>query len=292
MSGPPSVTRVLMVGLDGFEMSVVDRLIAQGRMPEFARLRADSARWQLDHGDARRTGLAWEHVSTGLSPDDARRWAAVDFDSGSYRATQSLTQLAPFVAGLDLRSVVFDAPYFDLRKAPAADGVVDWGVHDPGVVASARPAVLADEIRARFGDYPAREWLYGFVWPDAARSERMADDLIAATRLRGRILEWLLTERLPKWDLGLVVFTECHSASEALWHGIDAGHPLHRLPSAAPARRGLEGVYEATDAALGTLRRAVDADLVVFNLHGMGPNNADVPSMALHARVAVSPAVR
>jgi len=59
MSGPPSVTRVLMVGLDGFEMSVVDRLIAQGRMPELARLRDDSARWQLDHGDARRTGLAW-----------------------------------------------------------------------------------------------------------------------------------------------------------------------------------------------------------------------------------------
>ncbi len=29
------------------------------------------------------------------------------------------------------------------------------------------------------------------------------------------------------------------------------------------------------------MRRTVDADLVVFNLHGMGPNHADVPSMAL-----------
>ncbi len=151
-------------------MAIADRLIAEGRLPEFARLRATSARWALEHGTARRTGLAWEHVATGRSPDDAKRWAAVDFDGASYRAGQAPTRHPPFIAGLDLRAVVFDPPYFDLQSAPGVQGVVAWGAHDPGVAPGARPAGLAEEIRDRFGDYPAQEWIYGLVWPDLVRA--------------------------------------------------------------------------------------------------------------------------
>ena len=56
--------RVLALGLDGFEISLAERLMAEGRMPHFARLRARSARFRLDHGPDKFTGLAWEHVST------------------------------------------------------------------------------------------------------------------------------------------------------------------------------------------------------------------------------------
>ena len=45
-----------------------------------------AARVLLDHGPAQRTGLAWEHVASGLSPEAARRWAAIEFDPTTYEA--------------------------------------------------------------------------------------------------------------------------------------------------------------------------------------------------------------
>jgi predicted AlkP superfamily phosphohydrolase/phosphomutase len=274
--------RVMMIGLDGFELSIADRLLAEGRLPALRRLRERGANMLLDHGAAKRTGLAWEHVSTGLSPDDARRWSAIDFDPATYRVSQRPTSTAPFAASLDASTLVFDAPYFDLKRAPSARGFVNWGAHDPGVVRNGRPDGLAEEIEARFGPYPAKDWIYGFVWPSADRTREMAEALVRAVEVRADIAEWMFAERLPDWDLGLIVIAEYHSAAEAFWHGIDPSHPLHALPSAEPARRGLEGVYESADRLLGRLMdRFPDARFAVFNLHGMGLNSADVAAMAL-----------
>ena len=271
-----------MIGLDGFELSLAERLMAQGRLPCLRRLCETAAQFHLEHGAAKRTGLAWEHVSTGLSPDGAQRWAAVDFDPLTYAVTQRPTELAPFAAHLMCRTVVFDPPYFDLTKAPAVEGMVSWGAHDPGVAQTTRPSTLLNEIQARFGAYPAQKWIYGFVWPSADQTREMGDALVRAVDIRADIAEWLFSERMPDWDLGYLVISEYHSAAEALWHGIDPNHPLADLRSAEPARAGLERVYEAADRMLGRLMdRFPDATFAMFNLHGMGPNNSDVPSMAL-----------
>ena len=275
--------RVLAIGLDGYEPSLEDELVAAGELPALAQLRQRSARFRLDHGPAQRTGLAWEHFSSGLSPQDADRWAAVTFDPATYSAWQEGTRLVPFVTQVDARTVVFDPPYFDLDKAPRTQGLIDWGAHDPGVVASqARPAELLSEIDARFGPYPAAEWIYGFAWPSAERCDQMGKALVRATDLRARAARWLLGERLPDWDLALVVVSEPHSAIEGLWHGVDAAHPLHHLPSAAPAGEGLRAVYRATDRLVGDLIEAFrDATAVVFSMGGMGPNRSDAASMFL-----------
>ena len=66
--------RVLAIGLDGYEQSLGQRLIDAGELPHLAALRDRSARFLLDHGSAKRTGLAWEQCSTGKSPQDANRW--------------------------------------------------------------------------------------------------------------------------------------------------------------------------------------------------------------------------
>jgi predicted AlkP superfamily phosphohydrolase/phosphomutase len=274
--------RVMMIGLDGFELSIAERLMAEGRLPAMARLRERGAAMLLDHGAARRTGLAWEHVSSGLSPDDARRWSAAEFDPAAYSATQRPAAFIPFPAALESRTTVFDAPYFDLARAPSVEGLVNWGAHDPGVERNARPPGLAGEIEARFGPYPATQWIYGFVWPSPERTSAMAGDLARAVRVRSDIAQWMFAERLPDWELGLLVIAEYHSAVEALWHGVDPSHPLHHLPSAEPARHGLEAVYEEGDRLIGRMVDLFpDAAFAVFNLHGMGPNHADLPCMAL-----------
>jgi predicted AlkP superfamily phosphohydrolase/phosphomutase len=273
---------VLAIGLDGYEPSVGKALMAEGRLPNLRRFTKQSAEFALDHGSAKRTGLAWEHVSLGKNPAAYGRHAAVSFNPESYTVTQFGTESKPFLADLDVRAVVFDAPYFDLQSAPNCQGLVGWGAHDAGVAAHSTPAGLAEEMAARFGPYPATPYIYGFVWPNENNAHSMANALVRATQLRGEISLWLLTERLPEWDLGLLVFSEFHSAIEAMWHGYDATHPLHHLPSAGAARDGIVGVYEAFDEWLGNCRTALpDVELVLFSMHGMGANDSDVATMLL-----------
>ena len=274
--------RVLAIFLDGYEHSLGQRLMAAGEMPEMSRLAAASARFLLDSGAAQRTGLAGEHVATGLSPAAAQRWSGIHFDPRSYAAWQEGTRLRPFPADLKCRTVVFDAPYFDLSAAPTVSGLVSWGAHDPGVAPIAHPSELAAEFHDRFGAYPAQRWIYGFAWPSVENSSAMGSELARAVDVRAAAARWLLAERLPDWDLALVAVSEPHSVLEGLWHGIDPTHPLHHLPGAAPAGAGMRDVYQATDRLVGTLTAAFpDALTVVFALGGMGINRSDVPSMLL-----------
>lgn len=274
--------RILAIGLDGFELSLAEAFLAEGALPALAAIRQRSARCLLDHGNAKRSGLAWEHFSTGLSPVDADRFSAVTFNADAYSVWQDGTSQTPFAAFLPLRTVAFDPPYFDLSRAAAVRGIVGWGAHDPGIAPASNPPALWSEIKARFGPYPANEWIYGLSWPCAEKTRVMADRLIEAVEVRARAADWLLAERMPDWDLAIIIVSEVHSGIEALWHGVDPSHPLHHLPSAKPAREGLKAIYQAVDRLVGCLAdRFQDATLVLLAAHGMGPNDADLPSMLL-----------
>lgn len=274
--------RVLAIGLDGYEPSLEDEMIARGELPNLAHLKERGACFALDHGPAQRTGLAWEHFATALSPDDAGRWAAVHLDSKRYEAWQQGTRSTPWEGFSGARTVVFDTPYFDLARAADVRGLVAWGAHDPGIATAARPQVLADEFAHRFGPYPASQWTYGLPWSSAATCAAMGDALARAVDLRAEAARWLFAERLTDWDVGILVVSEPHSAIEGLWHGVDPEHPLYVHPSSAAAGEGLRSVYRAVDSLIGTLRSALpNVLLVVFSLGGMGANASDVSSMAL-----------
>ncbi len=274
--------RVLVIGLDGFEISYVEQLMARGELPALRALRDRSADFLLDHGPAQRTGLAWEHFWSGRSPEAAHRASAVEFDPANYRVWQEGARFEPFFAPLDIETVVFDAPYVDLARAPGVKGVVAWGAHDPGSGAASRPAELGDRFAARVGPYPAAPWTYGTPWPSADATRTMCESLTEAVNRRADAARWLLTEEFADWDLGIVVVAEPHGAAEGLWHGIDPEHPLHDHPSAAVAAEGLADVYRAADRLVGELVEATaPTTTLVFSLGGMGSNHSDLASMAL-----------
>ncbi len=274
--------RLLVLGLDGYEESVGRALMADGRLPNLRHLRDSSVRFELDHGVEIFSGLTWEHFSTGHSPSDGGPWSAIHFDANTSEFLQMPTERTPFLDRLPVRTVVFDCPYLDIGKVPSVQGVVGWGAHDSGVPTQSQPPQILSEMTERFGEFAGHESLYGFSWPSAARTESHGRLLAAAARQRSDVAHWLLSERLPDWELALIVMGEFHSAVEPFWHGWDSTHPLHSLPSAAPAGRALAGVYDAVDEMVGALTDAFpDASVLAFAMHGMGPNQSDVPSMVL-----------
>jgi predicted AlkP superfamily phosphohydrolase/phosphomutase len=274
--------RVLAIGLDGFELSVGERLAGKSEMPALRALEEKGARVLLNHGLAKHTGLGWEHLSTGLSPDSAKRWSAVEFDPATYATWQQGTDIPPFTTSIKSRVVVFDPPYFHLKADSRVRGIVNWGAHDPGTDLMGEPESLVQEAIAKFGRYPAGPALYGLPWPSPQACTKLAHDLVEATEQRSRISQWLFSERMPDWDLAMVVVSEPHSATEALWHGVDEAHPLHGQPSSVAAAEGMAGVYRAADRLVGDLVRTFpDAAVVAFSMHGMGANTSDVTSMVL-----------
>ena len=276
------MARVLVIALDGYESTIADAMMRIGQLPSLAKIREKSARFLLDHGAARGTGLAWEHVSSGLSPKDGRRWSAVFFDKESYQVWQEGSLFAPFASKLRANTVVFDFPYFDLSRASQVRGAVGWGAHDPGIEFSTTPKDLLDELHEKYGVYPGSEWIYGFAWPSPERCRTMGNALAEGVALRSKIALWLLKERFPDWDLALIHVSEPHSVLEALWHGVDEQHPLHGHSSSRAAAEGVHNVYRAIDRLVGSLTAEFeDATILLFSMHGMGPNRSDVPSMVL-----------
>ncbi|WP_269933246.1 hypothetical protein [Aminobacter sp. HY435] len=273
--------RVLAIGLDGMDLALVEKLIGQGRLPHLSRLRERGIGIRLDHGRDKLSGLAWEQVATGLAPSDGGRWSAVRYDPCTYEVIQEDATTETYLDKIAGKVVAFDLPYCRLSDN-GIQGLAAWGAHDPGVEAHSNPPGLAAEIEQRFGPYPAPEWIYGSCWPSPERTEAASKALIAAVDKRCEIALWLLRERIPDWDLAIVVPSEAHSGSEPLWHGVDASHPLNAVASAKAAGEGLVGIYDALDRLVGQLAEAFpDATVLAFSMHGMGKNEGDVPAMAL-----------
>jgi hypothetical protein len=277
--------RVMVLCLDAFDAALADKLIDAGKLPGLARLKAESARYELEHGagnKARYTGLTWEHFSSGRKPESSGKWSVISFDPATYRVRQSFATERPFLADVDAKTVVFDVPYFDLQAVPNALGAVGWGGHDLGVYPQAAPHGLMAEITSRFGAPPDVDSLNVMVYPSVELTTAMGNNLRASVKQRADIAEWLFGERVTDWDVALLGFGETHDAVELLYHGIDPNHHQAMAPSAVSARKGLIGVYEELSAQIERLmNRFPDVALVAFTMHGMGDNDTDLPTMLL-----------
>lgn len=277
--------RVMVLCLDAFDAPLGDRLIAEGRMPALARLKENSARFQLEHGPegrARYTGLTWEHFSSGLKPESARRWSVIEWDAQALEARQLSVGLPPFLTGLDVRCAVFDPPYWNLAAQPNATGVVGWSGHDTGCEPTSVPDGLMGEIIARFGQPPSVSELNTMVYPSIRQTREMADLLVRTIRMRGDVAEWLFAQRCQDWDVAILGFGETHDAIELFAHGVIPDHMLHDHPTARVARDGLIRCYEELDRQLERLMtRFPDCTFVAFTMHGMGFNDTDLPTMLL-----------
>lgn len=274
--------RLLIIGLDGLEISYAETLMDSGDMPALAALRDRSARFLLDHGSAQRTGLAWEHAASGLSPADAKRWSAVEFNSKTYQVWQEGARFIPFLERLDAQVIVFDNPYIDLQKTSHIEGIVGWGGHDPGTSLQANPSSLLSEFQTRFGSYPSQEWVYACPAYSVELCQQMGDGLVKALQVRQEATLWLMNERFPNGDIFYVVTGELHSAIEGLWHGVDASHPMHSHPSAPAAAEALRKIHHAVDRFIAHIVAAAgDCQIIAFAMGGMGINHSDLQTMVL-----------
>lgn len=268
---PGSPCRVLAIGLDAAEPSLVRALAERGDLPTLRTLldtgRSGSMASPADIG----SGAVWPTFVSGQTPSVHGIHAFWSWDArrmGLYPA--SLDHLTPFWRRAEpagRTTGVFDVPFAPRPGAVRGFEIAEWGPHDAilGRMHVVPPA-LANSVQAIGGQHP----ITGFL--DASTSgwalDGVLDACLAGVAQRARLAEHLLREEAP--DLFLAVFTEIHRASHVLWHttAASAGQP-----AVAPAAgtRGLGDLYRAVDRHLGRLVAAAGerAAILVFSLHGM-----------------------
>ena len=266
--------QLVAIGIDAAERSVVERMMAAGRMPHLRALAERSARFRLQNVATYRSDMAWVRFLTGRS-EAALGWHGVlGFDPATYRMRGHGTLAArPFYALPDRRTVAFDLPGSVID--PAVDGVqlTGWGTHSPQWWRASSPPGLMREIDARFGTNPAFGNEHDLGWHEPARIDALAAASRIGSQRRAEAARWLAATT-PGWDLLLTATSEVHTMGHHFWFGIDDDHPLHGVaPTTDLARQRMIDTFVDTDDAIGHVLDGLDPDVtvVVFALHGMQP---------------------
>jgi predicted AlkP superfamily phosphohydrolase/phosphomutase len=284
--------KVLVVGLDACDPTIVRSMVSRGRLPALARLLDTAAATVVENPYGLFVGTLWTTFFTALDPTRTNFYCWEEIDQHTYerQLTSPLDlQGVPFwdqLSAAGQRVAVLDVPHS--RAVTPLNGiqVVEWGCHDRHFGFHTEPPELAAEIADRFGFHPilgvdpyeAKEFAPDdYVLregPHRTRAEERAlrDGLLAGIDAKERLsLHYLAGS---EWDFFLTVFGESHSVGHQAWYLHDPTHPRHDSGLAAELGDPIEQVYERLDRALAAHLDAIDDGTTVAVLlsHGMGPH--------------------
>lgn len=268
--------RVIFIGLDAAEATLVERLAAEGRLPAFARLAAEGSGASLGNSLESLPGAIWPELTMGRSGGKVGQFFHPrQLHTGETRLRQiEADEVDPasyywsIASRHGRRVAVVDQPQAVLN--PKLNGVqlLEWGLHDRNFEIQAHPPELLDELRARYGNHPVDscDTIHGRT---QAGYERLVDLLFEGVEKKEALLLDVLGRE--NWDLFVCALGETHCVGHQLWHyfeAAEAGDPSvpKKLAEAIPA------VYERVDEAVGKLLDAAgeNATALVVLSHGMG----------------------
>lgn len=267
-------SKVLVLGFDACEITLVERWIGDGLLPQFEKLVARSRSFRLDNPMETLPGAIWPEINTGVSsgqmgdfyiPSQLRTGEArlratrpEDIDPDYYYWTQA-SRAGCRVAVIDPVQAV---------HVPGLNGIQlhEWGLHDRTFRVSSDPPGLVAAIRERFGDHPVTSCdLHGET---TQGYRQLRDGLLCGIEAKSAFVPDLLDRE--SWDLFVCTFSESHCAGHQFWHFLDPRHPWHDLRAPADLRDAMLAVYQGIDAAVGKVLRAAGEDATVLAVFSHG----------------------
>lgn len=264
-----------MIGLDAAEPRLIEAGMAEGWLPNLRELRERGAYGRLASPAEWLAASPWPTFYTGTGPEEHglyhwQQWRAEKM--WLYRCDPAWLPMDPFWRswGADQpRVIAIDVPMTYLPKPFNGIEVCGWASHDRLVPPASYPPEVMDRIAQDFGAAPLSKEVYARQPLDEVLAIR--DELISVTERVAQAASALMDREA--WDLFVLGFGTTHRGGHKLW---DETGLLEKVcpgdPDALP--RALRDVYAACDTAIGRLVEQAGADttVLVFSLHGMGPN--------------------
>ena len=273
MSAPAPV---IMLGLDAAEHELVRRLAAEGGLPTLRRLMDTGTAGRLTGNAARFAGGVWPTFYTARDVP-----AHGLYHNKLWRQERMRCEIAdaswfpepPFwerLSATGLRLAVLDVPMTVATPKPVNGlSIAGWGTHDV-ISRGSWPPRLWSDLAREHGPPRMPPELFGPQTPGTL--ERLEHELITATEQMARIGASVLARE--RWDLFLLVFGAAHRGGHYLWDASQVDTNQLGADRRGRLETSLQRVYQSADRALATVLASAPADarVLVFAVHGMGPN--------------------
>lgn len=273
--------RVLAIGIDAAEPSLVHPLIESGELPALKRL-LDAGTWSAvtspsDIG----SGAVWPTFFTGTEPTEHGiygewRWQPATMSLSRDDGSRRLTPFWEELEGRGLTIGVLDVPFAPIIGLSKGFEISEWGAHD---VLEGRTVAHPHALSKTMEEVGLHPFSSGH--PDASGPEdhralaNLSAACLAGVKLRGELAERLILETRP--DLSIIVFPELHTASHYLWHTVAPEHTLYTGNGRAKANDEVKpsvlDILREIDRQIARLLETAGAEVTafVFSLHGMRP---------------------
>jgi predicted AlkP superfamily phosphohydrolase/phosphomutase len=275
--------RVLFIGLDATDATLLERWAEQGYCPNIKAARERGATIDMASSLETLPGAIWPEIVTSMgcgrqahfyhgqqlhTGEDTKRPIAADEVDGElyYWVRASRAGLRVFSA--DIPQTVPVAGVNGLQ-------LFEYGCHDRNFAVTSEPPSLLEDIRAKWGDHPVDSCDWHGATEDGYRS--LLERLKRGTQLKTEIFRHYLQSE--SWDLFNVCLTEAHCGGHQFWHFLDPTHPRHDPNAPEDFKNAVRDIYAGLDASIGALVEAAgpEAKVVILASHGMtlytgGPN--------------------
>ncbi|HET7738785.1 MAG TPA: alkaline phosphatase family protein [Tepidiformaceae bacterium] len=262
--------RVLMVALDGLEISVLRRAMASGRLPNLKAYAEAATELAVQSDGERLEGTVWPTFTTGTPPGyHGHHWFFqwVPEQGRFIDTADERFAVTPFwkaATSVGKRVTVFDLPY-TLPTGDASERLLTgWGVQDE-MAQHANPPSFKREIIKKHGRSKVEKDTLLVQTPEDRL--KLARRMRAGARQRARVLVDLAGRR--DWDVMLFAFGEYHLSGHHL------SMPMQLSPK-VDNEAALIGIVQPVDDAWPDIVKAAgdDCDIFLFALHGMQPKVA------------------
>ena len=267
--------KLLILGFDGADWKIINRLLERGECPNIARLIREGFSAPLNSTTPPMTLPSWSSMLTGANPGihgifdfvhkEADAWK-LRFSSAKDREVPTmhewLSEQGKRVASIAVPTTWPPSP---------VNGVVISGFDSPvatGIDGSfCYPENLYVEIEERFGGLrfaDFQETLIGEGW-----HEQALELLHKEIKRKRDIATWLLEQE--RWDCFMLLFGESDTVSHHFWAFYDENSPRHPQNAPQHLKEAIFDVYIALDQALGHLMEVAGAEVVcICSDHGFG----------------------
>jgi predicted AlkP superfamily phosphohydrolase/phosphomutase len=270
--------RVLAIGLDAAEPTLIRRHAESGDMPVLERLLREGT-WANVASPARiGSGTVWPTFFTGTEPSEHGIhsdwcWQPDAMSLARYDGRR-LTPFWKRLADEGLTVGVLDVPFAPLVGLKTGFEISEWGAHDAfeGRTSFA-PRSLSGLLMKEIAPHPFSSNGHRGTH-DVEGLKKLSADCLEGVTLRGELGVRLMRETDAQFSL--IVFPEIHHAAHKLWHTLASNSPLYaadELEGARLVEPTLPEILREVDRQVGRLIEAVgeDACVLVFSLHGMRP---------------------
>ena len=269
------VERVLIVGLDGATLDLVQPWVRQGHLPVLADLMQRGSYGPLRSVYPVLSSAAWSSFMTGLNPGKHGIYDFVIRDPKTYqlrpvsRSQMHGRSLWRMLSDHGLKVCVLNVPM--TYPPEPVNGRLVSGLGTPDFQIFTYPEQLGEEL-LRSG-YRVNRRVFG---QEEGEQEAFLDDTYDISEHLTSSALRLMGEQ--PWDLFAIVYRDTDEVAHHFWSYMDVSHPEHDPELAESYGEALLECYQRLDRALGDLLQAAGPNCTVFVVsdHGTGPLYKDV----------------